>query len=76
MTKLDKLDEYLKALGIKVMPYQREILEKALNAEKPYFIIMHKDQGRTYFTNLAKMYCEILGRKSYDETNKSFRTRG
>lgn len=61
--KLDKIDEFLKNLGIKVMPYQRDIIEKALNQEKPYFICMHKDSGRTYYTNLIKMYCEIFNKK-------------
>lgn len=59
MNRDRSLDEYLAIMGVKLRPYQKELLEAIIEHKEPY-IFYPPNINRTYTKALAYSMCEML----------------
>lgn len=65
MTKVEKLDEFLKRIGIELLPFQREILSRMTDGNKIY-ICYPPNVGRTNTILLMRALETIFERGEND----------
>lgn len=65
MTKVEKLDEFLKRIGIELLPFQREILSQMTDGNKIY-ICYPPNVGRTNTILLMRALETIFERGEND----------
>lgn len=65
MTKVEKLDEFLKRIGIELLPFQREILSQMTDGNKIY-ICYPPNVGRTNTILLMRALGTIFERGEND----------